>query len=65
MSSDDRPYMFSMAVAASLTEIDEEEQLALLRTRSLLERIRRCEEKISEGGRWMAVRQGLRNLGLS
>jgi len=54
-----------MAVAASLTEIDEEEQLALLRTRCLLDRIRRCEEKISEGGRWMAVRKGLRNLGLS
>ena len=65
VGEEDRSYMFSMAVAASLTEMEEGEQLALLRTKSLLKRLRRCEEKISEGRRWMAARKGLRDLGLS
>ena len=64
VGEDDRCYMFSMAVAASLTEMEPGEQESLLKTRSLLKRLRRCEGKVEKERRWVAARNGLRDLGL-
>ena len=62
VDSEDRTFLFSMAVSASLTELEQSDQLALLRTRSLLKRLRRCERVVNEAKSWIAASKGLSDL---